>query len=712
MAGTHPFLTKLRSVLKTLDDDALAALANKGLVRRAQKDLEGARPQIVSVEDGKVRLQLTDAAVDVLELVAKSTCTCPATGVCRHILGSLIYLRDDPELAAADALVQKTLELGGDDEPTAVAESAQPPSPAEVFANLGDEELQKWAGKALFRKALKALAASSNVEVETAPALVVRFPTRNITCRWIPTGGLLGMVCSCQAEAVCEHVVTAILAYQASIGKRQVVAEVVTLEESSGAPRTRAEVLASVGTVLREMVSLGLARVSDATVQRLITLAVSAHGVDLPRLERMLKSLADELGLALRRDAQTSASNLLSLAARVEVLRAALVRNPVPALVGQHRSQYFDVGQITLVGLGAQVWRSQGGYHGVTVYFWDESRQAWATWSESRPVDQPGFNPAGAYSGNGPWAGCDSPREASRSIVRLTGAWRNLQGRISGRPATRALVTGRSDPAKISEPVTKWSALVDRAKQLFGGRLGDRTENLDLVLLVPKTWGPAFYDSLRQEVVRPVIDDEGRAVDLWLPYTEVNQTAVEILEQHDPAETYGLLGMVRLVAGRICVQPISLYAGDTIVNLTLEQTSSAAAAKSRPKKSTATDDANDDEEVLAADGDEAPAITASATPLARFLIAAEAEIEAVAESGIAARRNPELLTSAARRLESLGLTSCSRPIARLATALTSSSKLAETEARDYAAGTLLGAYYVLRLAADQETVAAACAGLG
>ena len=100
------------------------------------------------------------------------------------------------------------------------------------------------------------------------------------------------------------------------------------------------------------MVSLGLARLSTATAQRLTTLAVSAHGVDLPRLERMLKSLADEVQLALRRDAQSSSANLLLQAARVEALRTALVKSAAAVLVGQHRTQYHDVGQITLTGLG------------------------------------------------------------------------------------------------------------------------------------------------------------------------------------------------------------------------------------------------------------------------------------------------------------------------------------------------------------------------
>jgi hypothetical protein len=711
MAGTHPFLTKLRGVLKTLDDDALAALANKGLLRRAQKDLEASRPQLAAVEDGLVRVQLADAAVEVPELVAKSTCTCPATGICRHVLSALIYLRDDPEIAA-EALVQQTLELGQDQDTAAAEAALLPPSPVEVLGGLTDEDLQKWAGKALFRKALKALAASPDVEIETAGTLVIRFPLRNITCRWIPSGGLSGMVCSCRSETVCEHVVTAVLAYQASLGKRQIITEAVSLEASAGAPRTRAEVLDSVGRVLREMVGLGLSRVSEATVQRLTTLAVSAHGVDLPRLERMLKSLADETGLGLRRDAQASTTRLLMLAARVEALRTALVRNPTPAIVGQHRSQYHEVGQITLVGLGAQQWRSPGGYQGVTVYFWDESRQGWSTWSESRPINQAGFEPCARFFADGPWAGCASPHESARSIVRLSGAWRNAQGRISGRPGTRAIVTGRSNQSDVPGAIRKWNELGERAKRLFGGRLSDQTENLEIVLIVPAQWGPSYYDSLRQELIRPVFDEDGRGIELWLPFTPLNQQAVEILERHDPADTYGLLAALRLVAGRICVQPISLFVGDAIVNLNLDKRDTTAEAVARSDKLASTQKESAGEEVLGDEEDEDILVAGPATALGRFMITAQAEIEALAESGIAVRYDSELLTGAARRLEGLGLTSCAAPVLRLVEALSKAKKVADAESHDYAAGTLLHAAYVLHLAADQETVTAACAGLG
>jgi hypothetical protein len=689
MAGADPFLTRLRTLLRMLDDDALAALANRGLLRRAQKDLEAARPTVVDTTADRVRLHVADAVVEVPEVPARGTCSCAATGVCRHILTALLYLRDDPDLAKAD-----------------VAKADTDFNAQQALGALTDEELQEWAGKTLVKRALKALAGGLSVDLEDAGTLTARFATRNITCRWIPGAGLDGWMCACQSETVCEHVVAAVLAYQLHLGTRQLASAVRVLEESAGAPRTRAEVLASVGTVLREIVSLGLSRLSTATAQRLLTLAVSAHGVDLPWLERALKSLADEIQRALRRDAQASTTSILTQAAHVEALRTVLESNAAPLFVGEHRTRYHDVGQLTLVGLGARRWKSKGGYHGVTVYFWDDSRRGWSTWSDSRPENQAGFDPVQRFFSDGPWTGCNSPLEASGSKLRLTGAWRNAQGRLSGRASTRALVLGTSRWDTLPEPCAKWSALGELAQQLFGGGLRDRTENQDLVRLAPKVWGPVFYDPLRQELTRPVLDELGRVIRLWLPFTPENEAAVNLLEHHDPTATTGLLGALRLVAGQLCVQPISLFVDGQVLNLNLQKLGTPVPRGAQPEAST---DGGDD--VLdAGDAGESRASSA-ATALGRLFSTAQAELESLAEGGITARRDTDLLASAARRFEMLGVSTCARPLERFLQAVSNSASLAETSHQNGAAAALLSAYYVLRLAMDQEVVTAACAGL-
>ncbi|KAB2344407.1 hypothetical protein [Actinomadura rudentiformis] len=103
-----------RSDLLALTPDSLAALANRGLVKRATKDVEsGGGPDLVVEADGTVRGRLPDGTETVLPAGAgleAASCTCAATGTCRHrIAVVLTYQRDhaaQPEAASQDTASQ------------------------------------------------------------------------------------------------------------------------------------------------------------------------------------------------------------------------------------------------------------------------------------------------------------------------------------------------------------------------------------------------------------------------------------------------------------------------------------------------------------------------------------------------------------------------------------------------------------------------------
>ncbi len=77
----------MRTDLLALTDDSLAAIANRGLLKRAQREVAaGAGPTLVE-DDGTVTATFADGVVVVLArgtALDRSSCTCAATGVCRH----------------------------------------------------------------------------------------------------------------------------------------------------------------------------------------------------------------------------------------------------------------------------------------------------------------------------------------------------------------------------------------------------------------------------------------------------------------------------------------------------------------------------------------------------------------------------------------------------------------------------------------------------
>jgi len=83
-----------RPDLLALTEDALAALANRGLVKRAVKELEaGQGPSVSIAADGTVSGVHPDGTTSRLPVgagLAAAMCSCPATGVCRHLVATVL----------------------------------------------------------------------------------------------------------------------------------------------------------------------------------------------------------------------------------------------------------------------------------------------------------------------------------------------------------------------------------------------------------------------------------------------------------------------------------------------------------------------------------------------------------------------------------------------------------------------------------------------
>lgn len=677
---------RLADIYAAFDDDALASLANKGLVRRARKDLEKSVPRELGEENGKLRLAVEEATVLLAEVPAQSTCTCNA-GICRHILTAIMFVRQN---AASPA-----------DAPAAAATPAI--SDADLLG-LNDDQLLEWAGKLLYRKGLL-MAAQHEAAIEMGSAIAIRFPAINVTCRWMPGGGLAAMLCSCHKPAACEHKVAAVLAYHnIKAGKILDITETAR-EASADAARTRDEVRASVHQLLCEITAIGFSRLSSSAVERLKTLAMSAHGVDLPRLERQLKSLADEIQQLLARNAQASSSSLLLSAARTEALCAALAK-PTPALIGQHRSQYEPItGELELMGLGARRWQSRSGYVGLTLYFWDVGGSRFTSWCDARPLNTPGFDPVARYHQGGPWTGCKEPYDACRNSYRVAGAWRNLAGRISGRESTRAIGIGKSDLARLPA-ITQWRQLTTRLNSLFGGGLAQHTEVDELVLLQVASATPATFNAVRQEATQIMVDQDQKLLPLILKHLTETPQAVTNMEHVDPAQLHHVLGLLKLGADGLYVEPITYFAADRAINLTLD---GVARRQAQPAADRSVNEDQTDDAVEEAD-DEQEAFTSARAPVANLLSGALRELEAIGEAGVGAPRNLDPLKAAARHCGSIGLETCGKSINQALDLMESYRRSVQRDSAPPAAA-VLRACYILRLALENHAVAGAAAAM-
>ena len=660
-----PLESKLRRLVAALDAAALEALASKGLLRRAQKDLErGIETKIAGESGASLHVKIGEFEVTLPESgPATATCSCPSAGVCQHLLAAVLFLQTSAPAEAQDQLpgVMVADEAGSADQ---------------ELMDITPEQLERWAGKGPFKAGLK-LASHTAPEILHERAVRIRFPALNSEVHFIPGGGLNGMIVSGGRGDDRNLVVAAVVGFQRAQGKAwEFPADVTTLEASEGAPRSRVEVLRACQSLLDDTLANGLSRLSAANQQRWATLAVSALGVNLPRLALLIRGIGDEAALAVSRHAGSDVGRMFGRMAQTHALCTVLQNgsdNPRADLVGLHRTRYDEIGHLDLIGAAAWPWRTASGYEGLTVLFWDPSARRWNSWTESRPRHQlADFKPTARYTQPGPWEGAESPRQLARNAFRLMNARRNSGNRLSGSSKSRVLVTG---PGRLQDHglvlIEDWSQLMQRSNALTAVGLTE-VNPLDAVFaLKPAVFGARAYDAVMQVFTWVVFDSQQRPLLLEIGFDEFTEPAIKYLEGVIPDSLPGavVVGRLQRTARGVSLHPYSLHLQNRDVvhlcldNLTGNSTRAVAAADEA-------EDALEEEEEV----ESTPILSSS---LSRALDELDDGLLALAESGLASPNmlRIERLRQFSPRTERLGLQGLAVGLGNLVAAPTSETVL-------------------------------------
>jgi hypothetical protein len=549
MVSQGNLLSRIAALVAGFDDASWEALASKGLLRRARKDIEkGLQLEVLEETADELRIKVPPFLVSFpVSGPAKATCTCPTPGVCQHVLAAGLYLQrhvlasNEPRVGPTEDSIREEVSL------------------------ITPERLKAWLGTADYRAGVSLLEKNSAPPIiEYEETVIVRLMPSSIEARFVPGGGLDGMILPNQHGK--RVAVAALLALRKSLGLEIPVAAVQqSLIELTGTPRTKKEILESACSVLEDAIAVGLSHVSPVVADRLMTLAVSAQGANLPRVSLALRAVADEASSILRREARADEARLLILMARVYALMEAIGRsgeNPRIDFAGAHRAQYVEVPESELFGVGAYTWKTGSGYSGLTVLFWSNQTKEFLSWSEARPGTQQ-FDPRQRFYAEGPWNGAQSPRQVASSNLKLRHARRTANGRLSSSTKTSALVLEATSPQALEfgeKLFTSWKVL--RRYVCQRQPLGLRESNpLELIgILEPNSFGPRAFDSITQTFTWEVYDEVDEALTLSLPFRDWSKDAIRILEELSPSEELRWRIVVRLDFrdDLLSVEPISI----------------------------------------------------------------------------------------------------------------------------------------------------------
>ncbi|RYZ09982.1 MAG: hypothetical protein EOO24_09400, partial [Comamonadaceae bacterium] len=569
-------LDQLGALLARFDDDVYAALANRGLVRRARKDLEQQKVDIV--EQGAAHMVLSFGAQRIRfdpRGPAHAQCDCPASGICQHILAAAMGLQQTlPDMATAS---------GQADEP-----GIDPLAPLEAtLLAITSAELARHAGKAGYRWAwqyVQDLAPEQALVISGRRHLVLALQRPRVTLRYMG-GGLDALIADAELAQIEKYRVAAVLSFQRAHGRELTPPEPASrqrtrtpdlgkdhaLEESRdvGLDESRARLRASLRKILAESVELGLAHLSQGVRERYSTLAVWAQGAEYHRLALLTRRIADHVELLLERAGGADELRLLdelSIAlALVSALEVAAAQGSAPRhLVGRARSRYEASASLELIGLGAQAWRSPAGYVGLTMIFWSPAEQVFMSCTDARPRAQRGFDPIGRYKAIGPWAGLAAPAQTTGSRVMLQGAQSNGTGRLSATDSASATVLPLTAATLMQQlkPWDSWAKLSSARGEQRASLMAEPDPMNDWATLRPAQFGKARFDDARQTLVWPLMDGDGLTLAAEVPFDAYSRHAIERVERLAPSELVpGTLVIARLrtsARGGVVAEPLSL----------------------------------------------------------------------------------------------------------------------------------------------------------
>lgn len=134
-------MDELKNAIAAADEDFLISMSNKGIYKRAAKDIEGML--LISRESpAGTEVDISGETVTVCFPLEKSVCSCVSRTVCRHIVGALMLLRNqlsDEEKAEA---VTKKADTAAEKE-TEIKNEKEAPEKAEIQAKLKTSDIEK-----------------------------------------------------------------------------------------------------------------------------------------------------------------------------------------------------------------------------------------------------------------------------------------------------------------------------------------------------------------------------------------------------------------------------------------------------------------------------------------------------------------------------------------------------------------------------------------
>lgn len=524
----------MRADLLALTTDALAGLANRGLVKRATKELDTV-PPVTAADDGTVEVSFADGATVTLPPghgLDTAGCTCGAPGICRHRIGAVLaYQRDHA--------------------------SAPPPAavPAGWPGSVTDDELTARFGARTLTAARRLVGGGLTARVRRQ-AMTVETPSA--TVRFLVPGELGFVDCDARAESRDALVVVAVWAFRHADAHQPDDPDV-TVELSGRADQPVPAALAGVAAAAGELLRTGVVSADEVLVAALRRELAACERANLRWPAAALADLVDQVTAYGTRSARHDPVRVAELVAELLARHHAAARAPSRVL-GTDEPAETPLRQVRLVALGCRV-----------------TGESTAEVFLAHPGTETVLVVRHSWSGTGAVA---SRRIAGTTLASLAAG--NVVSEAAVRSAGRVVRFGAGRLARttVSPVGESWAELPRALCPSFGEALAQLSGlpprvvrprvAAELVRVLPVAEvRQVRYLAGAQRLDAVVADSDGAVATVSLAHRVAAPGAVDALAEALAGDPVEVSGTIRRARGGLVVEPYAVRGADGVVVLDL-----------------------------------------------------------------------------------------------------------------------------------------------
>lgn len=555
-------MQELQSAISVTDDDYLVALANKGILKRSYKDLETAE---ISAEytDSAAEVTVSGEKCTITVPLAESKCTCPSRNICRHIITSILWLKNN----LSDNITSDSGENQQTEDTT--DENTDVKIPDELTNELSSFSLQA------IQKAMKKQYYSEFVydaengilpEIEETSVLAVKFPKKDITVRLISP--LEYSTCTCHSRELCRHKAAAILAWQL---KHKIITPELMLTYNEPTARVDVGKVHSAAETVRDflfdMLSNGLVRLSDDISDRAEYASAMCHNARLADCERLMREIGNRLQSYIDHTADFNTDILFSVIMDCITLLEKILKTDdqklLSSYLGEFKSSYSLTDTLELIPVAKRHFSSASGYEGTLYYFLNKDKNGhypFLSYSYIMPKYYGSSRHSKRYSA--PWGLYGEMDDIMGCELRLENP--KLSGnKISSSNDTKAEML---EKVNLNQPVVYDRIYTDFEKMLYEVFKNEMFSDIEkLVLVAPKRCVSSKSDTITQSHQIVIEDYCGHYITLKTKYKSDSKDFFALLQQvgdtmqENPEQQYVIFANTYIQNGHCYLYPIAIY---------------------------------------------------------------------------------------------------------------------------------------------------------